>query len=61
MRKDFVKMKVIVHLIGKQNNKAYCYITKTLCNKKFIHLTDMSVYLNFNNEDFGTLLFKFFE
>ena len=54
-------MKVIVHLIGKQNNKAYCYITKILCNKKFIHLTDMSVYLNFNNEDFGTLLFKFFE
>ena len=55
MRKDFVKMKVVVQLIGKQNSKVNCFITKLLCKKKFIYLANMSVYTKLDNKDFGTL------
>ena len=54
-------MKLVVHLIGKQNSKANCSITKLMCKKKFIYLSDMSVYTKLNNKDCGTLLLKFFE
>ena len=61
MRKDFVKMKVVVQLIGKQNSKVNYFITKLLCKKKFIYLADMSVYTKLDNKDFGTLILKFLE
>ena len=52
-RRDFVKMKVIVYLIGNQTRRANFSITKTLRKIYSISLAYVTVSFNFHKKDSG--------
>ena len=60
-RRDFLKMKVILYLIGNQTRTTNFSITKTLRKIYCISLAYMTVCFNFHQKDSGTLLFTFLE
>ena len=59
LRKNFGKMKVIVHLIKNRTRKLYFSITKILFKKYCTYLAYMTVCFDFHQKDSGTLLFIF--
>ena len=59
LRKNFGKMKVIVHLIENRTRKLYFSITKILFKKYCTYLAYMTVCFDFHQKDSGTLLFIF--
>ena len=59
MKKNFVKIKVIVYLIQNRTRKLYFSITKTLFKKYCTYLVYMTVCFDFHKKDSGTLLFIF--
>ena len=61
LRKEFVKMKVIVHLIENQTSKVNIFITKILRKKYYTYFVDMAVCFNFHKKVSGTLSFRFLE
>ena len=59
MKKNFVKIKVIVYLIENRTRKLYFSITKILFKKYCTHLVYMTVCFDFHKKDSGTLPFIF--
>ena len=61
LKRDFVKMKVIVYLIGNQTRRANVSITITLPKLCSISLAYITACFNFHKKDSGTLLPRFFK